>query len=103
MLVGYDAACCAGDCHELADLEIAMCRQRHHGNRADLLKREIEIDELDAVRELYDKAVERPDAEIEEIEREVCGAFIQLRVADLDVAIEHGNAVGIKPAIMLPD
>ena len=56
--VGRDRADGAGDLHELADLEIAVRRQRHNRNGADLLQREIEIGELDPVRQLHDEPVE---------------------------------------------
>src|SRR4029077_9526712 len=59
VLVRRDAAHRARDANELADLEIAMRRQRHHRNGTDFLEREIEIGELDAVRELDHETIER--------------------------------------------
>ena len=55
-----------------------MRGQRHHRDGADLLQREIEIGELHAVRQLHDEAVERTDAEIEQVQREIGRARIEL-------------------------
>src|SRR6185369_10149774 len=78
--VGHDASDSARDLHELANFEIAMRRQRHHRNGADLLQGQIEIYELQSVRELHHQTVERPDSEVEQIERESGGAFVELAV-----------------------
>ena len=70
---GYDAGDRAGELHELAELSVAVVRQRDDRDRADLLQREVEEHELGAVRQLHDHAVERAQAEVEQVEREPVG------------------------------
>src|SRR6185295_2817893 len=83
MPVGSDRADGARNLNELADLQIAMRRQRHHRDGAYFLEREIEISELHTVRELDHETIERVDAEIEQVQSKIGGACIQLRVRDL--------------------
>jgi hypothetical protein len=49
----------AGKLDELAHLAVAMRRQRHDRNAADLLQGKVEVDKLDHVGELHDDSIER--------------------------------------------
>ena len=92
--VGSDARRRAGELDELADLGEAMRDQRRDRDRADLLQREIEDHELGDVRELHDDAVERLQAELEQVQREVRREAVEFGVGDSDaVAVDAARRV----------
>ena len=80
--------------HEEADLAEAVGRQGQHGDGADLLQREVEIDELDDVGHLHDQPVAGRDAEIEQVEREAGGAVVELAEADGAGRVAQRDAIG---------
>ena len=69
--VGGDGGDGIGGFDEECHFAHAVRRQRQYRYRADLLQREVENDELDDVGQLDDEPVARPDAEVEQIEREI--------------------------------
>src|SRR5262249_4981517 len=59
----------------------------------DLLQREVENYELGAVRQRRNDAVERLEAELEQVEREVVADAIEVGVAVLPVAVDQEDAI----------
>ena len=64
--VGDDVGDGTAGPQEMADLGLPMRPQRHHGDRADAVQREVDRDELDRVRQLHDDAIAGAQAACEE-------------------------------------
>ena len=56
-----------GQLDEMVDLEPAMWRQRKDGDDPDFLQSEVKEEELEAVREVDDHAIERPQAALVQV------------------------------------
>src|SRR5262249_35066782 len=84
---GIHAGRRAGELYELADLGVAVGDQRGDQDAADLLQREVEDHELPAVRQRRHDAVERFQAELEEVQREVVAQAVDLAVSKLALAV----------------
>jgi hypothetical protein len=57
----------SGEFNELAHLSIAMCRQCHDRNAAELLQCKIKIGKLDDIRQLHNHSVEWLEPFVEQI------------------------------------
>ena len=75
----------------MTNLGVPMGAQRHHRDDADVVQREIERDELGAVRQLNDDAVLRLQSEANEPARQALRRSNQLVVGDPRVAVDDGN------------
>ena len=58
-----------------------MRRQCHDRNTTELLQREVEVNEFDAIRQLHDDAVRRREAVIEQIQGQTGGMLFELRIS----------------------
>ena len=72
-----------------------MRRQRRDRDRADFLQREIEDHELGDVRQLQHDAIERPQAKLEQIEREVVAQAVDVGVTIPSLAVDQRDTAGV--------
>src|SRR6266540_1939386 len=67
--------------------------QRGDRDRANLLQREVEQHELGDVRQREHHAVERPEPELEQVERQVLAFFVYIVIGERLLAVDQGNAM----------
>lgn len=78
--VWNDARRGSGKLRELADLGVAVAGQRGDWNAADFLKRKVKDHKLGHVGQLHYHAVERLEAQDQQIQREVFRETVELGV-----------------------
>ena len=89
---------CAGTVEHVADLVLAVLREREHRRRADLEQREHQRDEARHVRELHDDARAETDAALMQVRREVVHSLLHLGVRQamlhaIDVAAHERDGI----------
>ena len=83
-----------GQLDVILDLAVAVRRQRHDGNRAHPLEREVDVDELGNVGKLDDHAIERTNLQCEEVPSQPLDASGQLAVRDPLGSGDQSHSVG---------
>ena len=81
--------------HELAQLRVAVRHQRRDRDAAELLQREVQHHELGHVGQGGHDAVQRLEAQLEQVERQVAADGIELRIGVAALAIDQRGALGI--------
>ena len=84
-----------GEFRELAHFEKAVRGEGRDRDAADFLEREIEVDELDDVRQLHDHPIERREAGLEQVQCQAVGDIVDFAIRDARVAIDEGDAFGV--------
>src|SRR5215472_4992015 len=93
--VGNDAGHGARKINKLTDFREPMWHERRDRNAADLLQCEVQNHKLADIRELYYDAVERFEARVEQIQRQVVGQTVEFTVRNRAVAVEQRHAVSV--------
>src|SRR5581483_6423442 len=95
LALGIDAGARAGKLDELVDLGEAVRDERGDRDAGDLLQREVEQHELGAVRQRGHDAVEGLQAELEQVQRQVVGEAVDLRIGVLPLAVDQRDAIPV--------
>src|SRR6202051_2115714 len=95
LLVRNHASRSARKLDELADFRKAVRHERRDGDATDLLKRQVENNELGDIRQLHDNAVQGMEADFQQVQRQVVRHPIEFAVGDGTIPVEQRDSLFI--------